>query len=198
VAWPLSVSTTRGSTPEEPAQRSLRFRLGAIRGRLEKPGGVTRGRDDEQVRSVTVLDFDGWAAVRKPITTPRTPPSRPQRARGDVRCRFRICLQAEARATGGPWTCPGLDDTRVVVFGFLFFKRLFSSTGGAQRVQRLVGVARSRLGEHPEGGVAAPAVVERLDVLQHRGLELEPRWPAAALTSSFLSVAKKVSATALS
>ena len=40
-------------------------------------------------------------------------------------------------------------------------------------------------GEHPEGGVAALAVVERLDVLKHGGLKLEPRWPGAAVNELF-------------
>jgi hypothetical protein len=53
-------------------------------------------------------------------------------------------------------------------------------------------------GAHPEGGVAALAVIERLDVLEHRGLQLEPRGPAAAVHELLLSVAKNVSATALS
>src|SRR5688572_25183667 len=59
--------------------------------------------------------------------------------------------------------------------------------GGAQRAQRLeLGLLVIDWGEHPEGGVAAPAVVERLDVLEHRGLELEPRWPAAAVDELLL------------
>jgi hypothetical protein len=40
--------------------------------------------------------------------------------------------------------------------------------------------------EHPERGVAALAVVERLDVLEHGGLELEPRGPAAAVDELLL------------
>src|SRR5829696_1201878 len=40
-------------------------------------------------------------------------------------------------------------------------------------------------GEHAEGGVAALAVVERLDVLEHGGLELEPRRPCAAVDELF-------------
>ena len=46
--------------------------------------------------------------------------------------------------------------------------------------------------------MATLTVVERLDVLEHCGLQLEPRGQPRRLTSSFLSVAKKVSATALS
>ena len=53
-------------------------------------------------------------------------------------------------------------------------------------------------GEHAQGGVAAVAVVERLDVLEHGGLELEAGRPCAAVDEFFLSVAKNVSATALS
>jgi hypothetical protein len=41
-------------------------------------------------------------------------------------------------------------------------------------------------GEHVEGGVAALAVVEGLDVLEHCGLELEPRRPGAAVDEFFL------------
>jgi hypothetical protein len=51
-------------------------------------------------------------------------------------------------------------------------------------------------GEHPEGGVAALAVVGRLDVLKHRGLQLSRVGQLRRWTSSFLSVAKNVSATA--
>ena len=46
--------------------------------------------------------------------------------------------------------------------------------------------------------MATLTVIERLDVLEHCGLQLEPRGQLRRLTSSFLSVAKKVSATALS
>jgi hypothetical protein len=41
-------------------------------------------------------------------------------------------------------------------------------------------------GDHAECGVAALAVVERLDVVEHGGLELEPRRPAAAVDELFL------------
>ena len=41
-------------------------------------------------------------------------------------------------------------------------------------------------GDHAERGVAAVAVVERLDVLEHGGPELEPRWPAAAVDELLL------------
>ena len=40
--------------------------------------------------------------------------------------------------------------------------------------------------EHLEGGVPALAVVERLDVFEHGGLELEPRGPAAAVDEFLL------------
>jgi hypothetical protein len=53
-------------------------------------------------------------------------------------------------------------------------------------------------GEHLEGGVPALAVVERLDVLEHRGSQLEPVGPGAAVDEVFLDVAKNVSATPLS
>ena len=36
-------------------------------------------------------------------------------------------------------------------------------------------------GEHPEGGVAGLAVVERLDVFERGGLQLEPAWPGAGV-----------------
>jgi hypothetical protein len=42
------------------------------------------------------------------------------------------------------------------------------------------------------------AVVDRFDVLEHGGLQLERRWPGAAVYELFLRVAKNVSATALS
>ncbi len=41
-------------------------------------------------------------------------------------------------------------------------------------------------GEHLRGGVAALAVVERLDVLEHGGLQLEPRRPRLAVDEFFL------------
>ena len=44
----------------------------------------------------------------------------------------------------------------------------------------------------------ALAVVERLDVLEHRGLQLEPRRPAAAVDELLLEGGEEVSATALS
>jgi hypothetical protein len=36
-------------------------------------------------------------------------------------------------------------------------------------------------GEHPEGAMASSAVVERLDVLEHRRLQFGPRGPGAAV-----------------
>lgn len=53
-------------------------------------------------------------------------------------------------------------------------------------------------GQHGECGVSALAVVARLDVLGHGGLQLEPRWPGAAVDELFSSVATNVSTTALS
>ena len=61
----------------------------------------------------------------------------------------------------------------------LLFERLFSTTE-----QRELFVAG--WGEHAEGGVAALAVVERLDVLEHGGLQLEPRGPGAAVDELLL------------
>jgi hypothetical protein len=46
--------------------------------------------------------------------------------------------------------------------------------------------------------VAALAVVERLDVLEHCGLELEPVGPGAAVDELLLEGCEDVSATALS
>jgi hypothetical protein len=40
-------------------------------------------------------------------------------------------------------------------------------------------------GEHVEGGVPALAVVERLDVFEHGGLQLEPVGPGAAVDELF-------------
>jgi len=40
--------------------------------------------------------------------------------------------------------------------------------------------------EHAEGGVPALAVVERFDVLEHGGLQLEPVRPGAAVDELFL------------
>jgi hypothetical protein len=53
--------------------------------------------------------------------------------------------------------------------------------------------------EKPERGVSTAAVEEDLDVLEDLGPEFGLGWPGAAVwMSSFLSVAKKLSATALS
>ena len=50
----------------------------------------------------------------------------------------------------------------------------------------------------PEGAVAALAVIEDLDVVENFGAQLGPCRPARRWMSSFLRVAKKLSATALS
>jgi hypothetical protein len=63
----------------------------------------------------------------------------------------------------------------------LLFERLISTT---ERRESLLFVGD--WGEHPEGGVAALAVVERLDVFEHGGLEFEPRGPAAAVDELLL------------
>jgi hypothetical protein len=52
--------------------------------------------------------------------------------------------------------------------------------------------------EKAECGVSAVAVEEDLDVLEDFGAQLGLRWPAAAVDELFVSVAKKLSATALS
>src|SRR5215207_5406718 len=70
-----------------------------------------------------------------------------------------------------PWTCPGSDDTG------LLGSWLFDFAGYGWCLGLLV---LSR-GDHAERGVAAVAVVEGLDVLEHGGLQLEPRRPAAAV-----------------
>src|SRR5215218_1737616 len=49
-----------------------------------------------------------------------------------------------------------------------------------------VGLLVLSRGDHAERGVAALAVVERLDVLEHRGLELEPGRPSAAVDELLL------------
>ena len=56
------------------------------------------------------------------------------------------------------------------------FERVFSTTERRESELFVVG-----WGEHVEGGVPALAVVERLDVLEHRGLQLEPVGPGAAV-----------------
>src|SRR5215218_2430926 len=49
-----------------------------------------------------------------------------------------------------------------------------------------VGLLVLSRGDHAERGVTALAVVERLDVLEHGGLELEPARPAAAVDELLL------------
>lgn len=61
----------------------------------------------------------------------------------------------------------------------MFFERLFSTT------QRTASVVIG-WGEHVEGGVPALAVVERLDVLEHGGQQLEPGRPGAAVDQLLL------------
>jgi hypothetical protein len=52
--------------------------------------------------------------------------------------------------------------------------------------------------EHVERGVAALAVVERLDVLEHGGLELEPGGPVAAVDELLLERGEEALGDALS
>jgi hypothetical protein len=63
----------------------------------------------------------------------------------------------------------------------LLFERVFSTTERRESELFVVG-----WGEHVQGGVPALTVVERLDVFEHRGLQLEPRGPAAAVDELLL------------
>jgi hypothetical protein len=99
------------------------------------------------------------------------------------------------------WSSPGSPDT-VGLAGFLGVDHggwVCEPRSGEART----GVAQSFvLGVggrgHRERRVASDAVVERLDVLEDLGGQLAARGPGAAVREFLLSVAKKLSATALS
>src|SRR5215207_7038998 len=82
----------------------------------------------------------------------------------------------DARATSEPWTCPGSDDTGLL--GSWLFD--FAGCGCC------LGLLVLSRGDHAERGVAALAVVERLDELEHGRLELEPARPVAAVDELLL------------
>jgi hypothetical protein len=69
----------------------------------------------------------------------------------------------------------------VVDVDFVVFEPLLSTT---ERRESELFVAGG--GEHVEGGVPALAVVERLDVLEHGRLQLEPVRPGAAVDELLL------------
>jgi hypothetical protein len=75
----------------------------------------------------------------------------------------------------------------------LLFERVFSTTERRESELFVVG-----WGEHVQGGVPALTVVERLDVFEPADCSSSLEGQLRRLTSSFLSVAKNVSATALS
>ena len=62
----------------------------------------------------------------------------------------------------------------------MLFEPLFSTAERRELELFVVG-----WGEHVQGGVPALAVVERFDVFEHGGLELEPVGPGAAVDELF-------------
>src|SRR5215204_1863638 len=105
------------------------------------------------------------------------PPNGPlKRASSGAEPAYRCCAAALLESSSPPVDLP-----RFGRHGLLG-RWLFDFAGS----DCLLGLLVLSRGEHAEGGVAALAVVERLDVLEHGGLELEPRRPCAAVDELFL------------